>query len=234
MPKPKPNRRLPGKDRPKKVRPEGRSSPRTGMARDIGAVVLLALAMASGLALATFSAVDAALLARELAPTNLVGPVGHHLASGLYRALGLAALVLPVALSTAAWRMLRGAPSRLTLLSSASYAVLILSTAALAQLALGGRLALPFPAGGAVGGGLARQCARFLSTWGSGIALTATATVALIVATDLKVRTLGAGLWAAVTGATAFASRRLAAAVDEHGRLADRLQPPLGAGQRDF
>ncbi len=42
---------------------------------------------------------------------------------------------------------------------------------------------LPFPAGGVAGAGLARFSSRFLSTWGSAIALSAIAVIALIVAT---------------------------------------------------
>jgi S-DNA-T family DNA segregation ATPase FtsK/SpoIIIE len=216
MPRPKANRRIPGKDRKKRDRSEGRGAPRTGMARDIGGVVLLALAVASALALATYSSLDGALIARGLSPTNLVGPVGHQLAAALLHILGLAALVIPAGLGTAAWRLLRGAPPRLTILSSLSYAVLTLSCAALAHLALRGRAALPFPAGGQIGAWLAHACEVPLSTWGSAIALAATATVALIVATDLKVQAIGAGLAHALGAIAGFAWRRLASTVNEH------------------
>jgi S-DNA-T family DNA segregation ATPase FtsK/SpoIIIE len=114
MGKARSNRRLPEKERPKKgEKAEPRSggkAPRTGMARDVGAVVLLALAAASGLALATFSSLDGALIVRGMAPANLVGPVGHRIAAGLYGVLGFSALVLPVGLGAAAWRLFRGAP----------------------------------------------------------------------------------------------------------------------------
>ena len=42
---------------------DGGKAPRTGMARDVGAVVLLALAATSGARLATFSSLDGALIA---------------------------------------------------------------------------------------------------------------------------------------------------------------------------
>jgi S-DNA-T family DNA segregation ATPase FtsK/SpoIIIE len=216
MAKPKPNRRLPGKDRPKKGRAEPKGSKRTGMAREVGAVVMLAFALAGGLAFATYSPVDGGLIARGLSPLNLVGPVGHRTASLLFHLLGVAAPVLAVGLAAAAWRMLRGAPSRLTVLSSIAYAVLIVSTAGLAHLALTDRVALPFPAGGVAGAGAARASVRFLSTWGSAIALAATATVALIVATDLKVLSVAGALWTVTRGLFAFGSRRFASAVDEH------------------
>jgi S-DNA-T family DNA segregation ATPase FtsK/SpoIIIE len=186
------------------------------MAREIAAVVILAVALAGGLAFATFSSVDGGLIARGLAPLNLVGPVGHRVAFGLFRLLGIAAPVLVVGLGAAGWRMLRGAPSRLTVLSSIAYCVLIVTTAALSHLALTGAIALPFPAGGVAGAGLARVSSRFLSTWGSAIAFTAAALVALIVATDLKVLAVARAAGDLVGGLFAFGSRRLAAAVDEH------------------
>jgi len=216
MAKPKPNRRLPGKEHPRKGRTEAKSSPSTGMAREIAAVVVLALALAGGLAFATYSPVDGGLISRGLSPLNLVGPVGHRTASFLFHLLGVAAPVLALALAAAGWRMLRGAPPRLTVLSSVAYAVLMVSTAALAHLALTGRVALPFPAGGLAGAGAARASVRFLSTWGSAIALSATAVIALIVAADMKVLTVVGALWGAFRGAFAFGSRRLVAAVDEH------------------
>jgi DNA segregation ATPase FtsK/SpoIIIE, S-DNA-T family len=186
------------------------------MAREIAAVVLLAVALAGGLAFATFSSVDGSLLARGLAPLNLVGPVGHRASWALFRLLGIAAPVLAIGLGAAGWRMLRGAPPKLTVLSSAAYVVLILAGAALAHLALTGSVHLPFPAGGAAGAGLARITSRFLSTWGSAIALSAAATVALIVATDLKVLAVARAARDLLGGLFAFGTRRLAAAVDEH------------------
>jgi DNA segregation ATPase FtsK/SpoIIIE, S-DNA-T family len=215
------NRRVSDKERAKRgdKPPEPRAKgkpPRTGISKDIGAVVLVALAAASALALATFSALDGALIANGLAPSNLIGPVGHRAASALYGVLGLSALVLPFALGGAAWRLFRGAPPRLTILSAAAYAVLTLSVATLAHLALAGRLPVSFPAGGAVGASLATVAERLFSLWGSAIVVTATATVALIVATGLKPQTIGAAFWGAAGAVLGFLSRRLGDAVDEH------------------
>jgi S-DNA-T family DNA segregation ATPase FtsK/SpoIIIE len=186
------------------------------MAREILAVVILAAALAGGLAFATYSPVDGGLISRGLAPLNLVGPVGHRVASFLFRGLGLAAPVLALGLGALGWRLLRGAPSRITAIGTAAYAVLIVAVAALAHLALIGMVSLPFPAGGVAGAGLARFSSRFLSTWGSAIALSAIAVIALIVATGLRVWTVVKGLAAAGRGLFAFGSRRLVAAVDEH------------------
>jgi S-DNA-T family DNA segregation ATPase FtsK/SpoIIIE len=220
MGKARSNRRLPEKERPKKgEKAEPRSggkAPRTGMARDVGAVVLLALAAASGLALATFSSLDGALIVRGMAPANLVGPVGHRIAAGLYGVLGFSALVLPVGLGAAAWRLFRGAPPRLTIVSAIAYAVLTLCVATLGQLAFGGQALTSFPAGGAVGRALGGHAEGLFSTWGSAIVVSATGLVALIVAADVKPQTIGGWLTGALRGLFGFASDRVAAAVEEH------------------
>lgn len=220
MGKARSNRRLPEKERSKKgdkeSRAAGKAAPRTGMARDIGAVVLLALAATSGLAFATYSSLDGALIARGMAPSNLVGPVGHRLAGGVYGVLGFSALVLPVALGAAAWRLFRGAPPRLTIVGALAYAVLTLCVATLGHLALGGHQLASFPAGGAVGRALSASAEGLLSTWGSAIVVTATALVALIVAADVKPQTIVGLLADAARGLFGFATDRVAAAVEEH------------------
>jgi S-DNA-T family DNA segregation ATPase FtsK/SpoIIIE len=211
MGKAKGNRRLPDRDVGRRGGPS-----RTGMARDVGAVALLAVAAVTALALATFSSVDGALVARAMPPTNLCGPVGHRAAHALYGVLGFSALVLPFALAAASLKLFRGAPPRITVLSGAAYAVLTLSLASLAHLALAGRAPAPFPAGGAVGRALSAISVRFLSTWGSAIVLVATATVALIVAADVKPAQVARGLAAAVHAVGAFLARRATEAVREH------------------
>ncbi|WP_242337096.1 MULTISPECIES: DNA translocase FtsK [Anaeromyxobacter] len=222
MGKARSNRRLPEKERPKKgdrkAEPRGgaQKAPRTGMARDVGAVVLLALAATSGLALATYSSLDGALIARGMAPSNLVGPVGHSLAAAVYGVLGFSALVLPVALGAAAWRLFRGASPRLSIVSAVAYAVLTLCVATLGHLALGAHVVASFPAGGAVGRALSANAEGLLSTWGSAIVVTATGVVALIVAADVKPQTIGGFLTDLARGLFGFASDRVAAAVEEH------------------
>ncbi len=142
--------------------------------------------------------------------------MGHRVARGLYGVLGISALVLPFGLGTAAWRLFRGATPRITIVSAVAYAALTLSVATLAHLALAGHVSLPFPAGGGVGAALAAACVRLFSTWGGALLVTAVATVALIVATDLKVQAVGAGLLGVGRAALGFLSRHLADAVDEH------------------
>ncbi|BDG03313.1 FtsK/SpoIIIE family DNA translocase [Anaeromyxobacter oryzae] len=222
MGKAKSNRRLSEKERVKRgdepAEPRGKKggAPRTGMARDVGAVVLLALALGSGLALATFSSLDGGLIANGLPPANLCGPVGHRVASSVYGLLGFSALVLPFGLGTAAWRLFRGAPPRITIVSAVAYAVLTLAVATLGHLALAGRAPVSFPAGGAVGAALAAWSEGLFSVWGSAIVVTATALVALIVAADVKPQTIGGALFAVGRAVLGFLHRGLADAVDEH------------------
>jgi DNA segregation ATPase FtsK/SpoIIIE, S-DNA-T family len=223
MPKPTKNRRLSSKERVKRgdrpePKPAGKkaAAPRSGLRRDIAAVVLMTLALTSGLALATFSATDGALIASGLTPANLCGPVGHRVAAAVYGVLGFSALVVPFGLGTAAWKLFRGAPPRFTVLAAGGYVALTLAVATLAELALGGRTPSSFPAGGAVGDALAAFSVHLFSLWGSAIVIGATALVALIVATGVKPQTLGAAGLAIGRGLAGFLHRRVVDAVDEH------------------
>ncbi len=198
---------------------------RTGMGRDVAAVLLTAAGLLSGLALVTFQALDGQLIARGLPPaSNLVGPLGHHLAALLYRAMGFAALVLPFALATGGWKLFRGEARRVTLVASAAYLVLILSVAALAHLALAGRGLSSFPAGGAVGAFLCRRATALLGGVGTALALGAVAVVALIVAADFKVQQAAGLAWRATRAAAAFGAARLAAAVGRHREAVRELR----------
>jgi S-DNA-T family DNA segregation ATPase FtsK/SpoIIIE len=219
MGKARTNRRLSERERVKRggEAPRGRgSAPRTGMARDVGAVVLLALGAVAALALATYSSLDGALIDRGITPANLCGPLGHRAAGALFGVLGFSALVLPVALATAAVRLFQGAPPRITVVSAAAYAVLTLAVATLAHLALGAHATASFPAGGVVGAALSGASERLLSTWGTAIVVCAAGTVALIVAADVKVGTLAAAGAAAGRAVLGFVSSRVADAVEEH------------------
>jgi S-DNA-T family DNA segregation ATPase FtsK/SpoIIIE len=186
------------------------------MARDVAAVLLAAGGLAAGLALATFSSLDAALLARGLTPSNLVGPVGHRAASLLYDALGFSALVLPVGLSVAAWKLFRGAPPRITLVSAAAHAALTLAIAALAHLLLASRTVASFPAGGMVGGFLAVRAVRLFSLVGSVLVVSAAALVSLIVATDFQVRRAAVSAWRGLCALAGYLAERAREALERH------------------
>jgi DNA segregation ATPase FtsK/SpoIIIE, S-DNA-T family len=200
-------------------------SARTGMRRDIAAVGLLALGVALGVALLTFSSLDTALVAHGVPPaSNLVGPVGHFLARVLFRALGYSALVLPVAVCTFAVGLLRGRSRRITLVSTMAYLVLTAAVATLGQLFLDGQKLASFPPGGAVGRLLCGRAVALFSSVGTGIVLGACALVALIVATDLKVQRVAAWAVGAFRSLFGLAASKLGEAVAEHREAVAELR----------
>jgi len=229
MAKPKGNRRLSGRERQKRQDRDPEPSkkggaPRTGMARDIAAVVLFAVGLGVGLALTTFSALDGALLARGLPLANLVGPVGHRVAAAVYGVLGFAALVVPIGLMAVAWRLFRGATLRLTLVGGTAYLVLTLCLGVLCHLLLNRFDLASFPAGGAVGAALAARSVRLLSLVGSVLVVAAVAQVAAIVAMDLKIRDVAGWAWDALAGVLGFARDRVGDAVREHREAVAELR----------
>ncbi len=205
----------------RRITPRGRSrepgrTVRTGMARDVAAVLLLALGAGTALALTTYSSIDGALIARHLSPANLIGPVGHRAASAVYRVLGFASLVVPFGLVTVAWRLFRGAPGRLTTIGALAYASLTLCLATLSHLLLERFGLASFPAGGLVGSALATRSVALVSTTGSVLLVAAAATVSLIVATGVKLGDAAAMAWSGLMALAGFLGSRLGAAVREH------------------
>jgi S-DNA-T family DNA segregation ATPase FtsK/SpoIIIE len=216
MGKQKANRRI---DNPR------RSPGRTGMAREVAAVTLVAAALVLGIALVTFSSLDGALVAHGVPPaSNLAGPVGHRAAAILYRWLGFAALVLPFALGGFALSLFRGEPKRLTLFGSTAWLTLTASVSTLAQLFLAGRSQASFSAGGAVGRFFAARAEGLFSTVGAVILVGALSVVALIVATDLKVVRAAAAALRAVRATGEFLSGHLAEAVRRHRQAVAELR----------
>jgi len=203
----------------------GSKSGKTGMRRDVIAVVLLALGLSLGLALATFSALDGQLIARGLPPaSNLVGPVGHKVAAAFYGWLGFAALVLPVALCTASVRLFRVAPLRITLIAAGAYAALTASVSTLAQLLLAGQKLASFSSGGHVGAFFARHGEALFSSAGTSILALTCATVALIVAADFKVQRAAGLAAASATAIFGYVGGRLQGAVDRHREAVAELR----------
>jgi S-DNA-T family DNA segregation ATPase FtsK/SpoIIIE len=206
-----------GNRRTGKSRERAQAGGRTGMGRDIAAVLLTAAGLLSGLALVTFESLDGLLIARGLPPaSNLVGPLGHHLALLLFRVMGFAALVLPFALVTGGWKLFRGVARRVTLVASAAYLVLILSAATLSHLFLAGRGLASFPAGGAVGAFLCRRATGFLGGVGTALSVGAVAAVAFIAATDFQVRAAAGLAWRGLGALAAWAARRAGESVERH------------------
>ncbi len=213
---------------------EGKA-PASGMKRDIAAVVVLASAIILGLSLVTFSAMDAPLVARGLpAGSNLVGPVGHRLATASYGVLGFAALIVPVALVVFAAKLFRDAPRRITLIATAAHVILALSVATLAHLLLASRHLTSFPPGGAVGRVLCGRAEALFSAVGAGVIVSACGLVALIVAVDLKLRDAIATVAAGARASTAFVAAHLGNAVHPHREAVAELraQPALDRARR--
>jgi S-DNA-T family DNA segregation ATPase FtsK/SpoIIIE len=186
------------------------------MRQDIAAVVLLAFGAGLFLALTTYTSLDGPLIARGLSPANLMGRIGHWVAGGFLGVLGFSAAVLPVGISVGSWKLFKDEPLRVTLLSAAAYAALTISLATLCHIVLAGHVEASFPAGGAIGAALGAGAERLLGFWGSVLALTAATTVALIVATDLKVQRVASGFAWSARAAGGFAHAQLRGAVDEH------------------
>ena len=220
MGKAKANRRLSERQRagrgeqPPPNRPK--AGARTGMRQDIAAVVLLAFGAGLFLALTTYTSLDGPLIARGLSPANLMGRIGHWIAGGFFGVLGFASMVLPFGISVASWKLFKDAPRRVTLLSAAAYSVLTVSLATLCHVVLAGHVEATFPAGGAIGASLGGGAEGLLGFWGSVLALGATTTVALIVATDLKIQRVAAAFAGSARAAGGFAHAQLRGAVDEH------------------
>jgi S-DNA-T family DNA segregation ATPase FtsK/SpoIIIE len=189
----------------------------TGMRRDILAVALLAAGLLLGVALLTFSSLDAQLIAHGVPPaSNLVGPVGHSLARALYRLLGFPALVLPVALGMAAVSLFRGQPPRITLIGAAAYLVLAVSLATLAHLFLAGHDLASFPPGGLVGRFFSTRAEALFSAVGSALLVGACAVVSLIVAADFKVQSAAVLSWKGLRAAWAWLLARADDALHRH------------------
>ena len=192
-------------------------SGRTGMGRDIVAVALLALGTSLAIALVTFSALDGQLIAHGVPPaSNLVGPVGHHVARALYGVLGFSALVLPVALVVTAISLFKRQSPRLTVIGSAAYLVLTASIATLAHLFLSGRALASFAPGGAVGRVFCTRAEALFGSVGTALVVGSGAVVALIVATDVKVQKVWEVAWRALRSAWGWAVAKVSDAIDRH------------------
>jgi S-DNA-T family DNA segregation ATPase FtsK/SpoIIIE len=116
----------------------------SGVLRESAVIAVAAAALVVFIALATYSPADPGFFYRgsTAAVHNRIGPVGAWLADALFGLFGRSAYWLPILLGFGAWRIQRGAhegPSgRSTrLVRAAGWALLVLSTAALAALNFG-------------------------------------------------------------------------------------------------
>jgi len=120
-----------------------------GYAREAAALVLLATALFSALALASFGGDP---LRPEVTGADWVGPVGAMVARGGVEAIGLAAWLFPVELALLAAPLLNGKPSAAGVTRIAGDIVVVFILAALAEVAFPRVTAFgAMPLGGAVG-----------------------------------------------------------------------------------
>jgi S-DNA-T family DNA segregation ATPase FtsK/SpoIIIE len=223
MGKAKENRRVGG--RSGNARFERSSAQGTGMRREIAAVVLTAVGLTLFLSLVTYSSLDGQLVDRDLPPaSNLVGRVGHYAAFGLYRAFGFAAIVLPPGLFAFSWKLFRRETVRITAVSAGAWTVLLISVATLGHLLLASRNLASFDPGGAVGLFLCGRSVALLSEIGTGIAVSACAVVALIVAVDLQVRDVARALLNAGHAVGAFLWTKMGDTLHEHREAVAELR----------
>jgi S-DNA-T family DNA segregation ATPase FtsK/SpoIIIE len=156
------------------------SSPGTGQ-KAIVAVFLLAFSLLSLLAVATFSVKD------RVGPgfENAVGPVGHALSEALRGLLGVCAYVLPLGGLWASVVMFVGKPGQRRWPQVVSLFFLVVSTSVLAQLVFEGREGFAHAPGGLLGQAVTQVLVGLFSTVGTVVLVSAVATAALIVGTQL-------------------------------------------------
>ena len=120
-----------------------------GYAREAAALVLIASALFSALALASFRADP---LRPELSGPDWVGPVGALVARAGVEAIGLCAWLVPIELTLLAAPLLDGKPSRVGVTRIAGDVVVVFILAALSQVAFPGATSFAaMPLGGLVG-----------------------------------------------------------------------------------
>ncbi|RMG13527.1 MAG: DNA translocase FtsK [Deltaproteobacteria bacterium] len=167
--------------------------------RELLGVLCLAAGITTALALLSYAPSDAARIARgDPATENLIGQLGHHLASALLGSIGLGAFVLALAAILVSFVLFTRRSVHLTVVEAVSYAVLVLAGATLAHLALPEARPLHHAPGGAVGAVLGELLRSHLNTAGALIVTGAVAITALVLATDLTVARLAGALFRAV------------------------------------
>lgn len=156
-----------------------RTPAREGLGRDLAGVLFFAASTVAMLGLLTFDAGRPAV--------NLIGPLGHTVASRLLGTLGVCGFLVPLVLLCVAVGLFVRAPARRRGRQMLGLAALAAFGAALAHLALGASAVTPWPPGGAVGRFLGESMRGGLSTVGSVIAASTAVLCALIVVTNAAV-----------------------------------------------
>jgi S-DNA-T family DNA segregation ATPase FtsK/SpoIIIE len=186
---------------------------RSSRRNEITGIALLALGALVVLCLVFFHPNDPSLNAAGQARTdNLIGPVGAYVSDVLLQTFGLATYLLPLLLFAAAVRRFQKKPLRAPLGRVAGLIALLLSVAGLLALSslpifFDGRVR----AGGFVGALLATQLAGAAGRVGALILLTASAAVAVLLATNFSFARAYGRAVAAFGSPADFARGRIAA-----------------------
>lgn len=162
--------------------------PKNTRLNEILAIALFALSVLVTLCLVSYNPNDASWNSAGLGEThNLVGAIGSNVAAVLFQFFGLAAYLLPLLVTAAAWRRFRTRHIRAPLSRVAGLLALVFSSAAL--LALSNVRPLfdaSFQPGGMAGELIARLLASGLNTVGAGVLLVAFAAMGLLLATNFS------------------------------------------------
>jgi S-DNA-T family DNA segregation ATPase FtsK/SpoIIIE len=149
--------------------------------RAIAGIFTLAISLLILLALATFEPRDGSRSRYH----NAIGPTGHFLASHIHELLGICAYLLPLCGIYASLVLLIGSRTKRRWPQVAAGAIVALSTAVLAQLALVGLPGWGEAPAGRIGKGLADILGSLFSTIGTVILVGAVCVAALIIGTQL-------------------------------------------------
>ncbi len=161
-----------------KAQSEARGRGHPGRRREILGIVLLALGLFSGLALASMHAGN----------SQMMGPGGAATASGAYALLGMASYLLIGAMIVAAWRTFRGQRLLDGVVEGAGALMLLSSVAVLLHLPFSGGHHLSNGPGGLLGQWLGEVTASFIGSIGAALAATALLFVAMLLVTEIQMR----------------------------------------------
>jgi len=167
---------------------------------EIAGVVLLTLALLLGLSLLSYSPTDLVLFEKAVSPEptyNLVGKVGMTLTTGVFKVVGGAAYLLPIALGVLGKRCFLRGGMGMTLRSAAGFTALLIFLSALLAMDLRGIPTLtsgwthPGRAGGLAGGLLSEQLLGAFAFVGTHIVVIAGLLLSVLIATPVSLITRG-------------------------------------------
>ncbi len=180
-------------------------APRSSRLAEFAGLSCFALALMSLISLATYSPHDPVPFFKAGAPgpaRNFIGPAGAFLAELLIPQLfGVAALLLPLVLGMAGWKLFWCKPIEAPYTKAAGLLLLLLALTAFCSLTFGSVVydSEAVRAGGAVGEWMAGLLAANLNRAGAHIVVATTLLVALILSTQFSFASFLAGLGAVVS-----------------------------------